>query len=242
MAEYTAEENQELIRDIKDPVRYYRIEIYGTGGESSYVRLTEEQFNYWENIVNEFGEDELINYMINSEDEEFESDNIESIPENADFMRDDDGDYLAWYDAPTQVWHSIGALFDSANIVITEVDSDAYDANVVGDEDIVPARELMDFTDELSDNGGPEIVEFDSPEVDNLDYICQLYSVEKGSFFMGTLETIGKIDLAKLKIFITEEFSGEEIVSNIQYDGDDIFNLGGDTIGKGYSAEIWKTV
>ena len=62
----TSEEKQELLEDIKRPVRHYRIMLWGYGGENSYIRLTKEQYEYWNQRKEDDDEDYLVeNYIKN---------------------------------------------------------------------------------------------------------------------------------------------------------------------------------
>ena len=56
-------------------------------------------------------------------------------------------------------------------------------------------------------------------------------SNEKGTFFEADLELRAPFDIEKLELCY-EEFDGEEIVTSIVYDGEDIDNWGGSTDGK----------
>jgi hypothetical protein len=80
--------------------------------------------------------------------------------------------------------------------------------------------------------------EDEAPE--GTEYIAQMYSSEKGTFFEGIVETIGAFDPKKLKVYTTEYLNGEDTVTGVEYEGNDIENDGGDTNGKGYSAHVWK--
>ena len=87
--------------------------------------------------------------------------------------------------------------------------------------------ELADHGEELPDEG---------------EYVCQLYSSEKGQFFDGVIETVGDFDVKKLKFMINEYPNGEDVIDGVEYDGVDVENNGGDSNGKGYSAHVWKNV
>ena len=49
-------------------------------------------------------------------------------------------------------------------------------------------------------------------------------------------------DPKKLKSYTNEYWNGDDVVENIEYNGVDIDNQGGDTTGKGYSGHFWKNV
>ena len=56
-------------------------------------------------------------------------------------------------------------------------------------------------------------------------------SNEKGTFFEGEFELKAPFDITKLTLHI-DDVDGEEIVTGVSYDGEDIENWGGNTDGK----------
>jgi hypothetical protein len=56
-------------------------------------------------------------------------------------------------------------------------------------------------------------------------------SNEKGTFFEGEIELTAPFDITKLGLHY-DEFDGEDIVTGLTYDGEDIDNFGGSTDGK----------
>ena len=56
-------------------------------------------------------------------------------------------------------------------------------------------------------------------------------SNEKGTFFEGEIELRAPFDITKLELHY-DEFDGEDIISSVVYDGEDIDNFGGSTDGK----------
>ena len=107
---------------------------------------------------------------------------------------------------------------------------------------------LDERIDELNDRLGEEsdyeveMVQMgvcdDSPE--GVEYVAQLYSSEKGTFFDGVITTYGDFDPKKLVITTTEYLNGEDTISSVEYDGVEIETDGGDTNGKGYYASVWQ--
>jgi hypothetical protein len=230
----TLEEKQELIETIKRPIRHYRIMLWGYGGESAYMSLTKEQFEYWsERKEAEEDRDILVDYMI---DEDRET--VNDVPVDMDFMgdpEDPEGTRYSWHDSPNEIVHQWGVDYNSARITVTEIDSDEYGANPI--EDVVDGVELDEFVNEH------EIDWFsDEVEESESDYMLQFYSSEKGTFFEGIFTTAGKFDPSKLMINSTEYFNGDDTVETITYDGEEVENMGGDTNGKGYSVSLWKNV
>lgn len=228
----TSEENKELIETIKRPIRHYRILLWGYGGENSYIRLTKEQYEYWNQRKEDDDErDILVDYMLDEDREE-----VADVPPAMEFMsdpEDPEGPRYPWHESPNEIVHQFGVDYSSARITITEIDSDDYGANPI--EDIVDGVDLNDFVSEHD-------IEWFSGEVEETqsDYMLQFNSSEKGTFFEGILTTVGKIDLSKLEVYTTDHFNDDDTVDDIRYDGESIENMGGDTNGKGYSVYMWS--
>ena len=252
----TSEEKQGLVEELKGP-HYYRITVTGYGGEASYMRVPEEAHKFWKPIIEEHGDSPLVHYIVSAEDqtasevngdEEYNDYDIDpaSIPDEAKFMHDvedaDAGGYN-WYEPKDEIEHVWGAGADSAYITIDKVDSDEYMASTL--EEIVDREELYAFISNLD-----EATDWEVEHTDGLpngcatpskgEYVCQMYSAEKGTFFEGRIVTPGLIDLQKLKFVIDEAPNGEDTLWSIEYDGEEVDNDGGDTNGKGYYADIWQ--
>lgn len=242
----TLEEKQELIDVIKRPTRYYKLMLWGYGGENSYMPLTEEQYKYWTKRNEDADDDVLLDYMLDEDRAE-----INDVPPEMDFMADPD-DYesarYAWYDSPNQLEHQYGVDYYSARITITEVESDDYNAKPI--EDVVESEELKEWVDALQaeDDYETEMVNMDvgawddpsSQSWKSAEYILQFNSSEKGTFFEGRFTTTGPINLKKLKFHTIEYANGDDTVEDITYDGESIENDGAETNGKGYSVHMWK--
>ena len=228
----TSEENKELIETIKRPIRHYRILLWGYGGENSYIRLTKEQYEYWNQRKEDDDErDILVDYMLDEDREE-----VADVPPAMEFMSDPEdleGPRYPWHESPNEIVHQFGVDYSNARITITEIDSDDYGANPI--EDIVDGVDLNNFVSEHD-------IEWFSDEVEETqsDYMLQFNSSEKGTFFEGILSTVGKIDLSKLEVYTTDHFNDDDTVDDIRYDSESIENLGGDTNGKGYSVHMWS--
>ena len=239
----TTEEKVELVETLKGP-RFYNIQLNGYGGESAYMTITKEAHDFWQPLCEEHGDYDLTTYMNSDGEEEDEYENIESVPVEAQFLHDKDEDNYKrpWYESHTEFEHSYGVEWGSAYITVTEVDSMDYSANQI--QDIIEGENLSDMLSKLEEESNWEIeltemgCEDEAPE--GTDYIAQFYSSEKGTFFDGVIETTGNFDPKKLKVYTTEYLNGEDTVTSIEYNGEDVDNAGGDTNGKGYSAHVWK--
>lgn len=247
MNEYTREQNQELVDTLKGP-RYYRVRLWGYGGEAAYLNISKKAYEFWKPVTEEHGDSDLVEYMVNSEDadgEHYDFENIDSVPKEAHFMQEENDDLVytyPWYEAPGEFCHQHGVEFGSSRISVEEVDSDDYNAKDVAE--VLDGEDLNELLDKVEEESGYTIEPKDWGECDTYEpegeYVVQFYSSEKGTFFEGIFETIGEFDIKKLKAVINEYPNGEDIVDGLLYDGVDIENLGGDTNGKGYSAHLWK--
>jgi hypothetical protein len=238
----TTEEKQETIDVLKGP-RYYRMHINGYGGEAAYINISKEAYEFWSNITEEYGDSDLVNYMVNAEEGEFEFEDIEEVPASADFMKDTDYDcHRPWYEAPNEFIHQYGVEYGSAYLNVVEVDSGDYMSNEIAE--VVDGETLNEYLDGIMEANNYEfdLVESDEELDGEGDYVVQFYSSEKGCFFDGVIETHGDFDPKKLKIVYTEYPNGEDVVTSVEYDGVEIDNNGAETNGKGYSAHVWKNV
>ena len=240
----TTEEKTELVETLKGP-RFYRIQLSGYGGESAYMGISKAAHDFWEPICKKHGDSDLVTYMASDDDEDPDYEDIESVPEEAQFLHDvDDDNYKRpWYESHTEFEHSYGVEWGSAYLTVTEVESSEYGADIVGDEDVVNREPLQEYLSNLEEANNYEIELTEMGCADDepdCEAIAQLYSSEKGCFFEGIIETIGEFDPKKLKVYTTEYLNGEDTVSSIEYDGVEVENNGGDTNGKGYSANVWS--
>ena len=240
----TTEEKTELVETLKGP-RFYNILINGYGGESAYMTISKEAHDFWQPICEEHGDSDLVSYMASDEDEDADYDNIDSVPSEANFLTSyGKDDYKSnWHEAPTEFEHTYGVEWGSAYISVDEVDSMDYNSTPIVSE-VIESQNLSDMLTELDEASDYELEPVDMGEAydvpEGTEYIAQLYSSEKGTFFDGVIETAGDFDPKKLKVYTLEYLNGEDTVTSIEYDGVEIDNAGGDTNGKGYSAHVWK--
>jgi hypothetical protein len=240
----TTEEKTELVETLKGP-RFYRITLNGYGGESAYMSVSKEAHDFWKSVCDDHGDYDLSAYMTSDDDDEPEFENVENVPPEAQFLHDtDDNNYKRpWYESHTEFEHTYGVEWNSAYIVVDEVNSQEYNADHVAD--VIDGENLSEMLNILEEESGweLELTSMDcADEVpEGTEYIAQMYSSEKGTFFEGILETTGDFDPKKLKVYCMEFLNGEDTVVNIEYDGNEIESDGGDTNGKGYSAAIWKS-
>ena len=238
----TLEEKEHTLETIKGP-RFYHIQLWGYGGESEYMDLTKEQYDFWHAHIDKHGDGDAVNYCVNAEDGQFEFDELKEVPEFAQFLKVVGEDYsTSWYESATGFTHQWGIDYNHANINIEEVDSVDYDAKVI--EELVKNEDLNAYIDLWNEatNYELELVDMGVDEGEDAqgDYVGQMNSAEKGTFFDCVIETVGKFDPKKLKIRTLEYLNGDDTVQSIEYDGKELDNNGGDTNGKGYSFHVWS--
>lgn len=231
----TPEEKQELVDRLKDP-RFYHVTLWGYGGESAYINLTKEQYEYWKADMDEHGEENIMEYMLEAEDKEMSD---WDIPANAHFMYDEDGG-RPWYEHHEEFEHQYGVSYDHANMNIDEVKDNDWNSGVI--KEVIVSKDISEWVESLNEDREDYLDVIEMGCVDNYGgkYVLQFYSAEKGTFFEGTIETHGEFNPEKFKIFTTEYPNGEDIVTSIEYDGVEVDNSGGDGNGKGYSIHLWE--
>ena len=238
----TAQEKTLLVETLKGP-RFYRIRLYGYGGEGAYINIDKSTYEFWNKHTDEHGDGDLVEYMINEAAEDCAFEELQEVPSQADFLRETGEEYKTqWYEAEHEFCHQNGVAYDSARIEVEEVSSDDYNAGTVAT--LIDGEDVSALVDKIQEETDYEVELTDHGESDGFgeegDYVCQFYSSEKGSFFEGRLETTGEFDVKKLKFIINEYPNGEDIIDGIEYNGIDVENDGGDTNGKGYSVHVWK--
>lgn len=125
-------EQRKLIRTIKTPERFFRVDFGRYGGEVAMGEITEAQFNYWEGKDEEFAE-----HMAGADWGEDRED--DGTPEEAKFIK-------PFYDYE-DICHTSGPeLSDGQTMTITEVDKDGNslrddDGNFMEDQQI----DMKDF-------------------------------------------------------------------------------------------------
>jgi hypothetical protein len=222
----TFEEKKDLVDEIKNPVRHYRIKISGYGGEIVYSDSNKDEYDYWETFIDErrsqfnIPEDEspFNRYMMDKDD----VGGYEDVPDYA-------SRHGEWYDND-YIDHGMGVNFYSGYISITECETDDYNSKET--KTIIESK-----LGEIVDNHCATLVIGDSEAIDK-PYLFYAMSAEKGIFFDGRLTTIGKIDLSKLKFECTEYPNEDTLMSYVYYDDVEIDNDGGETNSKGLYIEL----
>jgi hypothetical protein len=212
--------------------RFYRITLEGYGGDSVYIKLTKEAYDYWYKIRKNSDEDLLLDYVLESED----IDSFDYIPLSADFLlEDEDADFRAtWRESRAIITKQYGIDYRCTELSVSEVSSDAYNSR-----EIIPILENVSLNDYSQDY--PAMLAKQVLEETESHYMLQVYSSEKGKFFEGVVRTDDKFDPNKLTFLMREYFNGDYIIENIMYNSDMIDSQNQDIITKGVSASIWRS-
>lgn len=213
----------------------YEILIGGYGAEIKWSKLTEEQYEYWDNQDKYLLDRHIFGPSLFDDDED-ENENtknfLNNIPEFADLN-----------DKGTKEWYEIEDLdseyycaSDSAWLHITKNNR----TNETNFETIIQYNNIINdsssnnvsiFVDnDIDNNNCNSINNFDA------DYALQIVSYEKGTFFSGILELNDdeEFDINKFKIHISTALNGDEQrIDSVFYSDKEIDNDGGDTRGKG---------
>ena len=201
----TQEEQQQLIDTLKFTPRTYKISMWGYGGEKVMGTTTQEVWDY------------CMENQVELSDIAWDSDAAEEMDLDEDLLPFPPG---SWYECDDMA-HVNGVSRSAGTVQIEDENGETV------------FEKSLDDCDGCSD---------DSPEWSCLDeaYIGSRKkgevvfigsSNEKGTFFEGEIELRAPFDITKL-VLCYEEVDGEEIVSGVTYDGEDIDNWGGSTDGK----------
>jgi hypothetical protein len=210
----TRRQKEELIEALKAEKRTYEIALSGYGGEIVLGSITKEQYDFWKDR-DDFDE------HCNDWDNELE------VPEDMVVVKDG-----CWHDVDN-LGHECGAEFTSLNYV-TVVDKESNETVFESSLD----------SEELEKHGvDPEgfavdeyYVQFDS----DAKYAFLGQSVEKGTFFTGEVEVIGKFDPRKLS-FSYIDIEGWQLVNGVSYQSEIVDDTGGyDTTGKSLDFKIFE--
>ena len=201
----TQEEQQQLIDTLKFTPRTYKISMWGYGGEKVMGTTSQEVWDY------------CMEHQVDLSDIAWNSDACEEMDLDEDMLPFPPG---SWYECDGMA-HTNGVNKDSGTLQIEDENGES-----------VVEKSIEEF-DGCSD---------DSVEFECLDeawigskpkgtIVFVGTSNEKGTFFEGDIELTAPFDIRKLTLMY-EEVDGEEIISSVVYDGEDIDNYGGSTDGK----------
>lgn len=249
-------EHEELIETLKGP-HFYRIRVSGSGGETVYATISEKVREFWEEIIDEGGDSDLVSYctqaewltakeIMNGDADNLEFDNVDvnDMPREALFLHNgkDDETGIPWHEMPSEVFHNYVAQSDYAYIDVDKVSQP--DWNGVDIETIIEREDIWDLYTRITDADDsiePQVYPPVPEIMKSGDNVLEFTSSEKGEFFEAYIELPGLFDFTKLQFIAGEDASGTDQLFGIMYDGEEIDNEGGgDTNHKGYYASVWK--
>ena len=198
-------EQQKLIEVLKFTPRTYTIQLWGYGGE--YVMGTVDRKIY----------DYFKQRRLSVSDYAWDSDYAEEndIPEDMEPFPPG-----SWYECD-DIGHVSGVDRNAGTLQICD-----ENGNTVYERSL---EDIDGYSDDSPEIGGGDEVWIDSKDSGTVVFVG--VSSEKGTFFEGEIELREPFDITKLSISY-DEIDGNEIVSMVTYDGDDIENSGGSTNGK----------
>ena len=195
----------ELIQVLKFTPRTYKISMWGYGGERVMGTVSQESYDY------------CLANQVDLQDIAWNSEAAEEMGLDADLLPFPPG---SWYECDNLA-HCHGVAKDSGTLQIEDETGET-----------VAELNLEDLTGDPED-GSPEFVPGDEAWITMRpgSIVFHGSSNEKGTFFEGEIELTAPFDITKLSLHY-DEIDGEEIVTGVSYDGEDIDNWGGSTDGK----------
>jgi hypothetical protein len=248
----TTKEKENLIEAFKGP-HFYRIRLWGYGAETSYINISKEAHDFWKAHHEEHHDADAVHYILNAEektpeevnaDPEFEDLDPATIPREAMFMHNEDGEGSTYYEPWDQFEATYSIAQDAAYLTVEKVSSEEYNAEIL--ENTIEHEDLNEFIQRVGEESDWEHEayveghEFGNVYAPKGQHMCQFQSHEKGTFFETVIETALPFNQNLLKFATEEAPDGEDLVYGVEYDGVDLDNNGGDTNGKGYYAHFWK--
>ena len=200
----TQQEKELLIETLKFTPRTYKISMWGYGGERVMGTTTQEVWDY------------CMKHQVDLSDIAWNSDAAEEMGLDTDKLPFPPG---SWYECDDMA-HVSGVSCDSGTLQIEDETGETVFEKSLDDCDGGEESPQWSCDDEvwIGSRKTGEIVFVGS-------------SNEKGTFFEADLELTAPFDIEKLELHY-DEIDGEEIVTSVIYDGEEIDNWGGSTDGK----------
>ena len=200
--EITAEE---LVAVLKFTPRTYKISMWGYGGERVMGTVDKKVWDY------------CMENQVDLSDIAWNSDAAEDMGLDEDLLPFPPG---SWYECDNMA-HVNGVSKESGTLQIEDENGETVVELNIDDCD-------GESNDSPCFDSGEEV--YIEQRVKG-DIVFIGSSIEKGTFFEGDIELTAPFDITKLKLHY-DEIDGEEIISGVSYDGEDIDNCGGGTDGK----------
>jgi hypothetical protein len=195
---------EELVAVLKFTPRTYKVSMWGYGGERVMGTTTQEVWDYCNNN------------QVDLSDVAWNYDACEDMGLDEDLLPFPPG---SWYECD-----------DMAHV--SGVSRDAGTLQILDENDETVFEKSLDDCDGCDDS--PEWCCDDEVWIGSRkkgEIVFVGSSNEKGTFFEGEIELTAPFDITKLELHY-DEIDGEELVTSVVYDGQDIDNNGGSTDGK----------
>ena len=202
----TEKEKQELLEILKFTPRTYKISMWGYGGEKVMGTVSREVWNY------------CMENQVDLADIAWNSDACDDMDLDEDLLPFPPG---SWYECD-DMGHISGVSRDAGTLQIEDEQGNTIFEKSF--DDIMGGA-----CDGEPDWCCDDEVWIGSRKKDEVVFVGS--SNEKGTFFEGEIELKAPFDITKLELHY-DEFDGEEIITSVVYDGEDIDNWGGSTDGK----------
>ena len=201
----TVEQQQQLIETLRFTPRTYKISMWGYGGEKVMGTVDPKVWDY------------CMENQVDLSDIAWDSDAAEEMDLDEDLLPFPPG---SWYECDSMT-HVNGVSRDAGTLQIEDETGETVFEKSLDDCD--------GCSDDSPEWSCTDEVWIGSRKKGEVVFIGN--SNEKGTFFEGEIELKAPFDITKLTLCY-EEVDGEEIVSGVTYDGEDIDNWGGSTDGK----------
>lgn len=210
----TKKQKEELIEALKAEKKTYEIILSGYGGEIVLGRITKEQYDYWKDR-------EDFDEHCNDWDNEME------VPDEVQIVRDG-----SWHELD-DLSHESGCEFSDLNY-ITIIDKNT-------NETVFECSLGYDALEKAGiDPDGIASEEYYIRYDSDAEYAFLGQSVEKGTFYTGEVEVIGKFDPRKLS-FSHIDIEGWDLVNGVSYASEIVDDTGGySTTGKSLDFKIFQ--
>ena len=197
-------EQQKIIATLKFTPRKYTISLWGYGGEKVMGTVSRESWDY------------CMDNQVDLSDVSWDYDSAEEMDLDIDKLPFTPG---SWYECDN-IAHANGVARNAGTLQIIDENGET-----------VLEKSLDDFSDDEDspEFSGGDVASVSHREPGEIVFIGS--SNEKGTFFEGDINLTAPFDITKL-ILHYDEIDGEEIISMVTYDGEDIDNYGGSTDGK----------
>ena len=172
-----------------------KLSITGTGTHGCYIKLSKETYEFWSNVIEEHGDNLLIDYMIKFDEDGYDIQDVEEIeefPDYAQFLTDKEGNEYHWNDTPLSsiYWNGL----DCKSVIEDEEGKRKY-----------PVSKFNKIEQQYSI---PSDVKYGVQFIKNY----KVYSP-------FTIQLEGEFQPEKLKIFTTHYPLIGKVIETIEYDG-----------------------